>query len=153
MRHLSGVILLCAAALLPCASAWAGDYDGTWQFNLKVARTTCDGVAVGDKLNFDLEIEKTGRLMEANPTTVGVGQPYVGYTHSDGYSMALQSSCVIAPEGACSPRSESWIFERPENGKKNKGTIVWISIQRNSENEFVCSSTYTGTARKKRLPR
>ena len=148
MRYVTKILLSCAAILVFTTPVWAANYDGTWQFNLKVAKTDCDGVTVGDKLKFSLEVEQTGRVMQANPVTTGVGEPYVGYTHTDGYTMALQSSCIVVPGGLCSPKVETWLFERPANGNKKRGSIVWLSIQRDSENQFVCSTTYTGTARK-----
>ena len=130
------------------APAQAADYSGNWDFNLKVVKTSCSGVSVGDPKTFAMSVQQQRRVITASIVITGVGGQFVGYTNSSGLIISQQSSCIVVPGGECSTGSESAVFEKPKGKSKNMA-VVWVSISRNSASQFDCATTYTGKARRK----
>ncbi len=129
--------------------AQAASYNGIWNFSMRAVQSSCPSevVKVGDSKGVSLNFEQSKKVLSAVPAVVGVDEPYRGYVTRNGIIMSLGSSCIPAPSGTCDTRSDSFTFT---NSSKKSTKVVWINVTRDSANQFVCSTVYSGTARKKK---
>lgn len=147
LKVLMAVTLLVVSPSLSLAASW---YDGTWEFRLKAAKTSCSDVTVGSSRTVVMALKQSGRVIAGTPVITGVNQPYTGYTFTNGFTAALESSCTVTLEPVCSSGSESFTFKKVLLGLLRRGTVTWVSIARSDKNELTCVTYYTGSAARKK---
>lgn len=145
-------LLISALIIAPAGAKAAASYAGIWNFNMKVAQTTCTAEgspAVGASKTLSIQMTQNKKVLSGtvytDPPITGSSTNYTGYLTKGGIIMALASSCPVVPSPVCSKDTESFTFE---NASKKSAKVMWLSITRNDNSEFVCSTVYSGTAKK-----
>ena len=130
----------------------ASSYNGTWNFTMKVVKTTCKGVNVGDTSALSRVLSQSTPIKKMIHATlpenvVGTSESYTGYIMKNGLIASLDQSCPIVPDPVCVTRSQTFTFL---DSSRKYTKVVWLNVTRDEKKAYVCTTAYSGTARKKK---
>ncbi len=152
MRSAILTLLISFAFCTPSAHS-AASYNGTWNFNMKAVKTTCEDVKIGDARSVSLVLSQatpTKKMLTATlpENVVGVSASYTGYIMKNGVIASLSQSCPIVPDAICATGSQTFTFL---DSSKKSTKVVWLDVKRTDNNAYTCTTVYSGTAKKKKV--